>query len=95
MKIEKIIEYLEEHDEDRPIAKKYKIIRHYITQIYPRLLHVGSDATLEAMINDCLDIDRKIRRAKQLHPHLSGNEEIEKQEYEEKAREDLGYTITP
>jgi hypothetical protein len=95
MKIEKIIEYLEANEKHRPIAQKHKIIRYYITQLHPRLLHVGSDATLEAMIADCLDIDRKIRRAKQLHPHLAGDKEEEKEELEAKAMEDLGYTITP
>jgi len=95
MKIETIIKYLEENESDRPIAKKNKIIRIYLADMYPRLLTVGSDTTLEEVINTCLDIDRKIRRAKQLNPHLAGDNEEEKQELEQRKMEDLGYTITP
>lgn len=95
MKTETIIQYLEENEQDRTIAKKNKIIRIYLADMYPRLLNVGSDSTIEELINTCLDIDRKIRRAKQLHPHLAGDNEEDKQELEQKAMEDLGYTITP
>lgn len=94
-KIEKIIDYLEDNEKERPIARKYAVNRQFLVQLYPRLLNVGSDATLEAMIADAIDIDRKIRKAKQDQPHLKGDNESVKQELEEKAREDLGYTITP
>lgn len=90
-KIEKVIEYLEENEGKRPIAQKYSVNRHFLVQLYPRLLNVGSDPTIEAMIADAIDIDRKIRRAKQLHPHLKGDSEDEKEEMEEVAKEDLGY----
>jgi hypothetical protein len=94
-KIEKVIEYLEENESKRPIAQKYAVNRHFLVQLYPRLLNVGSDSTLDAMIADAIDIDRKIRKAKQDNPHLRGDDEETKQELEERAREDLGYTITP
>jgi len=94
-KIEKIIDYLEENESKRPIAKKYAVNRHFLVQLYPRLLNVGSDATLEAMIADAIDIDRKIRKAKQEHPHLAGDTEETKQELEERALDDLGYMPTP
>ena len=94
-KIEKIIEYLEENESKRPIAQKYAVNRHFLVQLYPRLLNVGSDSTLEAMIADAIDIDRKIRKAKQDNPHLRGDSEEAKEELEERALDDLGYTITP
>ena len=94
-KIAKIIEYLEKNEEKRPIAKKYEVIRHFLLILHPRLLHFGTDATVDAMIADALDIDRKIRRAKQLNPHLKGDEEEQVQELEEQAKEDLGYEQTP
>lgn len=95
MKIDRIIEHLESHEEDRPIVRKNKINREFLEAMYPNLKWLGSSESIEKMIADCLDIDRKIRRAKQLHPHLAGDEEEVKQELEEHAREDLGYTITP
>ena len=94
-KIEKVIEYLEENEAKRPIAKKYAANRHFLVQLHPRLLQMGVDSTIEDMIADAIDIDRKIRKAKQLHPHLKGDDEATKQELEERAKEDLGYTITP
>ncbi len=94
-KIERIIEHLEANESDRPIARKYAVNRHFLVQLHPRLLHVGIDSTLEAIIADAIDIDRKIRKAKQDYPHLKGDTEEVKQELEERAREDLGYTITP
>lgn len=94
-KMEKIVAYLEDHEEDRPIARKYAVNRHFLTQLYPRLLNVGTDSTIEQLIADAIDIDRKIRKAKQEHPHLKGDTEEDKHELEERAKEDLGYTITP
>lgn len=94
-KIEKIVEYLEENESKRPIAQKYAVNRHFLVQLYPRLLNVGSDSTLDAMIADAIDIDRKIRKAKQENPHLSGDPESTKQELEERALDDLGYMPTP
>ena len=94
-KIEKIVDYLESNEGLRPIAKKYAVNRHFLTQLHPRLLNVGTDSTLEQVISDAIDIDRKIRKAKQDNPHLRGDTDLEKQEMEEKAKEDLGYTITP
>jgi hypothetical protein len=94
-KIEKMIEYLEENEEMRPIAKKYAANRHFLVQLHPRLLQMGVDSSIEDMIADAIDIDRKIRKAKQKHPHLKGDTEATKQELEERAKEDLGYTITP
>lgn len=94
-KIERVVEYLEENEKERPIARKYAVNRHFLVDRYPRLLNVGSDATLEAMIADAIDIDRKIRKAKQEHPHLAGDTEDAKQELEERALDDLGYMPTP
>jgi len=93
--IDKIVGYLENNEGDRVIAKKNKINRLFLTDRYPRLLNVGSDSTLEEIINEVLDIDRKIRRAKQLNPHLAGDSEEEKEILEEEAKEKLGYTHTP
>jgi hypothetical protein len=93
MKIEKIIEHLEVNAGDRKIARKYAVNREFLTKLYPRLLNVGTDDSLEALIADAIDIDRKIRRAKQLHPHLSGDKEEEVEELETKAKEDLGYNV--
>ena len=91
MKIERIIEHLEAHVEDRPIACKNKVNREFLVAKYPSLKWVGSDRAIEDMINDCLDIDRKIRRAKQLYPHLAGDDQVVKDELEEIAVTDLGY----
>lgn len=91
-KIERMIEYLEENKDMRPIAKKYAANRHFLIKLYPRLLNLGVDSTIEDMIADAIDIDRKIRKAKQDNPHLKGDTELEKNELEERAREDLGYT---
>ena len=93
--IELIIKHLENNKEDRPILQKKKINREFLVARYPRLLLVGIDKTIEEIIGDCLDIDRKIRRAKQLHPHLAGDSDSDKAELEENAKEDLGYTQTP
>ena len=94
-KIERMIEYLEDNESERPIAKKYAANRHFLVQLHPRLLQMGVDSTIEDLIADAIDIDRKIRKAKQKHPHLKGDDEATKQELEERAKEDLGYTITP
>ena len=94
-KIERMIEYLEDNESERPIAKKYAANRHFLVQLHPRLLQMGVDSTIEDMIADAIDIDRKIRKAKQKHPHLKGDDEATKQELEERAKEDLGYTQTP
>lgn len=94
MQIERIVQHLEDHEEDRPIAKKNKINCKFLIDRYPRLTLVGSDSTIEEIIADAIDIDRKIRRAKQLHPHLAGDDEDKKIDLERDAREDLGYTDT-
>ena len=94
-KIEKVIQYLEENEDMRSISKKYAANRQLLVEMYPRLLHFGSDNSIESMIADAIDIDRKIRKAKQLHPHLKGDDEATKQELEERAKEDLGYSVTP
>jgi hypothetical protein len=95
IKLERIINHLEANESHRKIANKNKITREFLMQRFPRLSLIGTDSTIEEMISDCLDIDRKIRLAKQKHPHLAGDTKEEKEEYEEKAKEDLGYTITP
>ena len=104
-KIERMIEYLEDNESERPIAKKYSANRHFLVQLHPRLLQMGVDSTIEdmiadaididSMIADAIDIDRKIRKAKHKQPHLKGDDEATKEELEERAKEDLGYTQTP
>lgn len=95
MKEENIKDYLEENEEMRPIAKKNEIIREFIVKTYPGIKMVLSDNGIENMVADIIDIDRKIRLVKQKNPSLRGNTELEKAEYEEYAKEQLGYTHCP
>lgn len=79
----------------RERKNKYEAVAFLIKQKYPQLREVP-DSTLADVVFDACREDRYWRRVTQLFPELRGKDyEKNKEELEEVAREDLGYTITP
>ena len=85
---------IEENPKFRERKNKYKATAHLLLDRYPTLKFM-SDSMIEDVVFDAIKADREWRKILQDNPDLRGSDYSDKDELEERAREELGYSITP
>ena len=88
MTLEQVTQHLEDNPEDRKIRNKNTLIAVWLLERYPSLKWL-TNSEIEALAGDAVDLDRKIRKAKQNKGYGEDTTELQAM-----ALEDLGY-ITP